>query len=145
MKTTQWDRVASSAPLNKTAGIVRDGKGSDNGTRRQVSQGLRDTPFVLKPVPTDLPDYTGTVHGRLTVMGLIDPIPSGMTKNANRGARWSLRCICGRYEPAKTSTVKNFINPNSVKDRCIECTQVKRIQQGFGSGKDKPLLNGGAS
>lgn len=91
MKTTEWDRVVSSAPQNAQAAVVRDGSGDQwQADWRNV---FAAPPSMRKP-PNDpcFTDLTGRRFGRLTVVGL-----SARKASKDKGSRWVCRCVCANY------------------------------------------------
>lgn len=63
-------------------------------------------------------DYTGSSHGRLTVIGLA-------RIKASDGARWIVRCQCGYYELRATRDLRN----SKTDDCCGWCKRTKIISQ----------------
>lgn len=65
-------------------------------------------------------DYTGFKIGKLTVCGLLDIKHYPFFKKTAGGARWVVRCDCGRYEIRKT---KNLRDRKSTK--CEKCDKLQ--------------------
>ena len=86
MKTTNWDAVVTSAPLNKDAAIARDGKGTSWTPARQFTNVFETPPLMRKYTDVPCNDLTGRRFQKLLVLGL-----------RQEGSGWVCRCDCGRY------------------------------------------------
>jgi hypothetical protein len=118
--TVPFDRIFSSAPLNKTAGSVTS-KGQAYTPDFVSPRAHWDAPPPCMPVPRSALNITGFTCGRLTVIGLI-----GRGGTGARTASWLVRCVCGTYE-ARTS--KAIRNPANAHDRCQFCGHTRRLQR----------------
>lgn len=130
MSANSFDRVLSSAALNKTAAVVT-GRGEHWEPKIKVNNLHLQAPPKMKSVPGDagFVDLTGVKFGRFTVLGLM----------ASDGGRWVVRCACGSYE---TRRRKAITNQNNKWDRCVECRQlgyIRRAEYFQRTGKDKPI------
>lgn len=140
MKTTEWDRIVTSTPLNREAAVVRDGSG-DGATRVANIQGVYDAPFLTMPCPSRFDDQTGKRLGRLTVIGFVDNKQTNSGKNCP--ARWLCKCVCGRYTTRKVASLYNALHAAQSKENyhvfaCAECATEQRIRNGK-HAKKRPL------
>lgn len=124
MKTTNWDAVAASAPLDAQASVVRDGSGDLFETKinagAQAHWKAPPPPLASKP-NAGLPDLTGHRFGRLVVVRF-----HGATSKNNPVPTWLVRCACGDYELRRTKTI---LNPGDPDDCCLECRAVRILQK----------------
>lgn len=128
MKTSSFDRIATSAPLNKTAAVVAGKSGIHWTPKKKILQPRYDSPQPTFPVPKDMPDVNGRSFGRFKVIGYL-----------GRDGKWLVRCGCSIYEER---TTKSVINPKNTVDCCQECQhllQIKRNQHWLRTGKNLPL------
>lgn len=127
MKTTQWDRVVSSAPQNAQAAIVRDGSGDLYQPR--LFNALEGMP-PLKPITPQIRlnpawvDYTGRRIGRATVVGLMQKKTGSKTP-----ASWVCKCVCGYYLTATSKTIRRAMNGEHDL-MCGWCADAKKIREG---------------
>lgn len=126
-KTTNWDAVIASAPLNKDAAVARDGKGTHWTPEMKLSRGkvrhfapIPTKPLKMMYMATNL---TGLRVGKLTVVGLAD-FPE---RNKKRPAAWVVRCVCGYYETRTAKALRNpaFVATNHECDECRYLTELK--------------------
>jgi hypothetical protein len=130
VKTIDYDRLASSAPVNRGAAVARDGGGEHFDVSTTVSHWKAPPP--TKPAPNGVPDLTGNVVGRLRVIGYLNSHP-------RRGAAWLVRCSCGDYEYRRS---KSILNPSNTLDRCQECRKLQQLKRNtffWATGKNKPV------
>jgi hypothetical protein len=126
VRTTNFDALATAAPLDRQASVVRDGSG-DSYERALPGLVVRrwDAPPRLKPL-TDpshrllLQQYTGQRVGRLTILGVWADAPVGK----NRKAIWVVRCLCGYYEGYKFGSI--FKIP--AEACCSHCRQTENLR-----------------
>lgn len=116
MRTTDWDALAASAPINADAArAVVYGYGSEEPTL------LEHAKQQLPTAPTFM-NLIGLKKGFLRVVAY-----AGSNKNGNGGARWIVRCLCGRYEFRRTRSLR----PDVSNDRCTACDRLRSIQEGY--------------
>lgn len=127
MKGSSWDKVVSSAPINKDAAIARDGSGTSWTPERTL-----EPTFVRSHAPIPIKrrketwgvDLTGMKVGKLTVLGVAD-FPGRSQKSL---AAWVVRCVCGYYETRKAKTLRK---PGYAdKAACSECHYVAELKAG---------------
>lgn len=73
-------------------------------------------------------NFIGHKHGTFTVVGLSEK--SNQKKKISAGARWIVKCVCGKYELRSTKALKNHIN-NPGKyglDMCRACMDLRKIK-----------------
>lgn len=123
-------------PINKTAALV-----VGNGVSFHIDDNRENTvcervPLPLRAITKEMlespgfTDLTGLKKGRITVMGL-------HLNRGNRGAAWSVRCVCGIYETRVSRSLKS----DFPYDGCIECKEIvylKRKDYYARTGKDMP-------
>lgn len=92
MRTTNFDALAASAPLDRQASVVRDGSGDLWEAKiKETTPHWDCPPPPLAERPDWVVDVTGQVVDRLTVVRY-----HGKRK---AGGHWFLvRCACGAYE-----------------------------------------------
>lgn len=121
MRTTDFDRLATLAPLNATAAIVRDGLGEHHdGPNLGERQHWKAPPLPLEPRPANLPDLTGQQFGRLTVIRFHGR--SGVSKPV---FMWLVRCACGDYEVRRHKKLLNNANPETCCGVCDHTLQLR--------------------
>lgn len=125
MKTVAWDKVISSAPLNKDAAIARDGGGASWAPEKQLESSFvrSHAPIPVKPRDhTWMVDLTGLKVGKLTVLGVAD------FADRKGPAAWVVRCVCGYYETRKAKTLRK---PSYAEQAaCSECHYVAELKAG---------------
>ena len=126
-KTTQYDRIFSSSPLNEVAGRVTAQADEVFESKKKIIQAHSDVPLPTKPfiANSKTPNLSGKSIGRLTVVGLS---ASGKSR-PDSGALWVVRCVCGRYETRRT---KSILKETNTHDSCDECRQTAFIQSEAG-------------
>lgn len=99
-RTVDYDRLVSSAPVNRQAALTRDGRGFDLGYAEPELENHWTAPPPPERMPSrDLPRLEGRTFG------------AGMrvvryhSKRSN-GARWLVRCACGDYELRATQAIQ---------------------------------------
>lgn len=126
MKTTNWDALVTSAPIDKDAALARDGKGESWSPVTKITNCL-DHPGELKAFhdPTSCAeDLTGQRFGGVVVLGV-------SVRDTSKGkTAWVARCDCGKY--ARFS--RQGIHAARVDGRayCGECLLLHDIQAGKG-------------
>jgi hypothetical protein len=123
-RTTQFDRIFASSPLDAKAGRVTAQVDEVFESKKKITQQHSDVPLPMRPIPRNstTPNLINRSVGRLTVAGLS---ATGKSR-PNRGALWVVRCVCGRYETRRTSSILSAANAS---DACEECRQTAFIQQ----------------
>lgn len=103
MRTTNFDVIAASAPLNREASVVRDGSGDQYEGKAPEYHAHWKAP----PLPEDQfrpetggEDMTGVRFGRMVVVRYHRRHPR------LRVAQWLVRCACGDYELRRTRAIK---------------------------------------
>lgn len=117
MRTTNWDAVITSAPLNKQAAMMRDG--------RSTAEVKVENSYVEQPTVRDFRDFHGSAEqdlrgkrfGQLSVIGLAD-----------RKSAWVSKCDCGKYAIHTSKGLKSLAASN--RAYCGECDYVRRVQSG---------------
>ena len=120
-----WDRILSSAPLNRTAAVGTGGSDEPAGFRKEiVDPYLQDGPHpTRKPqAHPEFRDLTGKRFGRFAVLGL-----SNMKSTASGGSMWSVRCDCSRYTLRRIRSLEN-----GGAQMCAECDHAERVKRGEG-------------
>lgn len=129
LRTVDYDRLASSAPLNKAA--AADYSATGEAFEPKTIEWRWDTPPPMRPIPPDAPSLLGLRVGRLRVVGLLDAEPKrremGLSKPA-KGARWVVRCDCGAYEARKSKTLTD--PKNIPRLMCSHCDYVSQLVGG---------------
>lgn len=123
MRTTDFDRLATSAPLNTDAAMARDAASRDHWEAKIPEHHAR---WPAPPAPLAVfnrengTDLTGRVMGRVTVVRYHAP--------GSRGGRWLVRCTCGYYELRSAAAIK--ANKAGDGDHCCyECERVKVLRK----------------
>ncbi len=132
MRTTNFDRLATSAPLNADAAIARDGVSSDHWEAKigpTVNRWI--APPSMKAVGDLCPagqqvaaELIGARFGRLRVLGIWDG------GSAKQNASWVVRCDCGYYESRKAKSLKT-----GVATCCSACRALDNLRA-LGSSKN---------
>lgn len=100
-------------PVNKITAIVVSDNKEDQREFRRTHKVSSMIPLPVKQFEgLKKYDLSGARCGRFTVIGQFD---NG--KKYLNGARWVVRCSCGRYEVKRTKTIKN---PHDGQ-MCSEC------------------------
>lgn len=121
-RTTDFDRLSTSAPMNRAAALARDGGGTHFTPRAgKVNSARWAAPPEMRPVPADMHDFTGRVFDRFTVIGL-----SAMT--GKTGPRWVLRCTCGYYENRRNRLLVE--GTGRAITMCSECDYLEELKAG---------------
>lgn len=118
LRTTNWDAVITSSPLDKQASIVRDGRGS--GVEVTI-----ENSFTEQPPVRDFRDFFGKPEddlrdqrfNYLTVLGL-----------AEKRKNWVCKCDCGRFAHFTTKGLRALAERNRAK--CGECDYLERLRNG---------------
>lgn len=131
MRTTNFDLLATAAPLDKTASVVRDGSGEhwDPEVKHTylhwtIRPPLRPIPDATRASPSFV-DVTGLRKGRLVAYGLLDYAAAGLPHAKGGKASWVCRCDCGEYEGR---TYRALTNPVNSDDMCGKCAKLRSLQ-----------------
>lgn len=123
MRTTNFDAIATSAPLDRQASVVRDGSGDLYEFKVPDHQAHWDAPPVpIKPRPAGVEDLTGRKFGQLTAVRY-------HTNKKNSGSMWLVRCSCGDYELRRAAVIKAG-NVHGSAGRCRACDRVAQMREG---------------
>lgn len=142
---SRLERVFASVPQGRTAGVVT-ARGthyepdlSGNGRRLCENQPpVRSLSTLGVPERALVADLPGRRFGRLVVIGLSsEPRSFG-------GARWVVRCTCGRFEFRRAKVIRTA-DPT---DCCKECDHLRHIKAQYeklGSRSVQELVEIGAA
>jgi hypothetical protein len=120
VRTTNFDALAASAPLDRQASTVRDGSGDLWTPNVKVACAHWDAPPPAeKPLPSGQEDRAGQRFGRFTVVRY-------HTSSKATGSKWLVRCACGEYEIRSSKAVKN---PANTDDCCTLCRHLVYLQR----------------
>jgi len=124
MRTTDFDAIATAAPLNREASTVRDGSGDQweaktppTAPRWIAPPPLRSERDVAGSGVDMLRAQVGRRYGRLTVLGI------WADSNPNQKSVWVCRCDCGAYEGRRLGRLTS-----GAVTMCLECAQVEAIR-----------------
>lgn len=123
MRTTEWDRVVSSAPLNKQAAVVRDGSGEQPSCGKKITQVHSRDGLPTAPVPYGTENLIGRKRGRLTVLGFYAKQVGSKNQRDKKGALWVCRCVCGAQLTRRRKSLMK-----DCWDACDECRQIAFIR-----------------
>lgn len=122
IRTTNFDRIAASAPLNTTASVVRDGSGEHWTPHKPFDQRVHsDVPIPCAPPPQGATDLTGLRAGRLLVIGF-------HSRRKKSGRMWVVRCQCGAYEVRKGSKLTEDRPAAAPELTCLDCETLRHAQ-----------------
>lgn len=116
--TTDLSAVFASSPLNATAAGVVSERPSEY-TYTPMEGHHWETPPETKPWPPQSQVPLGYEVGRLKVVGYLG-------SNKSKGARYLVRCKCGRYEPRFK---RSLLNPVNADDKCHACRHLDQIKR----------------
>lgn len=112
-------------PVNATAGRVI-ARGEHHSYKPDECHLISDVPLPIAHVPGGNPEFkdlTGTVFGRLTVVGF----------SATHNRRWVCRCACGNYVLRTSKAVKK--GAGAMCEHCSMFQQAKRNEYHKRTGK----------
>lgn len=102
-----FDRIASSAPLNRDASVVRDGSGDlwEAKIPETVNRWIAPPPIKSLASLGEIGqamarELIGRRCGRLTVLGI------WAETNPKKNSVWVVRCDCGYYEGRKAKALR---------------------------------------
>lgn len=123
IRTTNFDALAASAPLNTTAAVVRDGLGEHWDPEVTDGRMHSATPIATQPVAPGVEDLTGLVVDRLTVIGFHE-------KRKAAGRMWVVRCTCGAYEVRRGRLLTaERSSPQHAPLECFKCERLHYSQK----------------
>lgn len=114
-----YDRIATSAPVNKQAALSTAKGGDSWKPMREYHEPRSETPFPMKSPAFSERDLTGMKLGRLTVIGKF-----ANTKKSHKG-RWVVQCVCGIYTIRRGEVLTDSRNSS-----CEECRYVEWLAAG---------------
>ena len=116
-----WDRVITSAPMNKDAALARDGRCTSWTPARKFNNLRSDVPLPTKK-------WNGHPEHDLTWQRFGDLTVIGPASDKSSPTRWVVRCVCGCYEHRKASGLRK----NAADGRlfCAECDYLKELRKG---------------
>lgn len=124
-RTVDYDRLASSAPLNADAAraYAMTGESEPDAKISEHVAHYEAPPKTSPPVnDPSLPDLTGRKVGHFTVVGFL--------RRPGRKGRWLVKCLCGRYEERST---KGVTHPSPTADgrpqQCQRCNHLHHLQR----------------
>lgn len=122
MRTTNFDVIAASAPLNREASVARDGSGETWGfeVHEQISH-WKAPPLPTHRRPHGMSDLSGRSFGLLKVLRF-----HGYREGKNAPALWLVRCSCGDYETRRHAKLVKGGDPN---DRCVVCKKAEALRK----------------
>lgn len=127
MRTTNFDALATAAPLDRQASIVRDGSGDhweakipEYHLRWIAPPALRTIRSLEANAQKLAAEIVGKRHGRLVVLGIL------LEEGRNKKARWVVRCDCGYYEARLAKTIRSG-DPDRMM--CCACDKADQLRQ----------------
>lgn len=122
MRTMNFDAIATAAPLNREASVVRDGSGDlYDAPVPEFHAHWSDPPLPTRDRPPAAPPLEGTRFGRMTVVRY-------HCAHKNNGAQWLCRCACGDYELRQTPAIKRLAGGHDPDHSCAKCRWLRVIQ-----------------
>lgn len=126
IRTTNFDAVAASSPLDRQASVIRDGSGD---LYDKPLAGVRVERWLAPPPLKPLSDHSapgrvlvqafmGTRLGRVTVLGI------WAGTNPRKNSVWVCRCDCGYYEGLKMKSLNRLGDAAA----CSHCQQTDRLR-----------------
>jgi hypothetical protein len=123
------ERIATSIPLNKTAGLVTS-KGVHWTPDRKPANALIRASADLLPVNNSpkisataiFRELVGNTFGRWKVIGY------AATQAPNKKSRWVVKCSCGRYEHRHAKTIRRAPQTG---DKCGECQHLDYVRRSY--------------
>lgn len=114
LRTTNWDAIVTSAPLDRQASIVRDGRSAADPVTVQNSYAQQPPTRPYMDIPAN--NLTGQRFGRVVALGLGERARKGTTP-------WVVLCDCGRYAQMRAVALRSM-EPDKIA--CGECTYIAR-------------------
>lgn len=130
-----FDRIASRAPLNKTAAAVTGG--SNDHYEPNVNYGTfahwkEPPPCIRHPRAETFVDHTGVRFGRFVVVGYLGKL------NRKKKAVWLVRCVCGNYEARHPTS---FVAETASQDCCRDCLHWTTTKRRYERRGARPLTD----
>lgn len=124
MKTTIWDKLQTSSPVNKQAAMETASHGSPTSSKIILSREWQELPPMRNPSWAErnhphFVDLKGVKFGRFVVLG----IAAG--EHAKK-QDWVCRCACGVYAARRAKSIRN---PRNDGDRCEMCRQTEFLRR----------------
>lgn len=123
MRTTDFSRIFSASPINRTAGLVTAGSQHQWQPQPKLPPGkmlLENPPETIPPhqypQTPEFDDLRGHKFGRFTIVGYLGK------PNPKKKARWLARCVCGHYEAFSAAAIKG----NVIDDVCCANCKYQR-------------------
>lgn len=117
--TARPDEIQTRAPLKAAAMQMQPGDGAD--LNYPASAWYFDTCPRTKRPKSNEEDYTGRVHGRMTVIGLLDK--GGHFSGKWNASSWVVRCACGLYETRRPRVAREG-KKDGGEDMCHRCRYI---------------------
>lgn len=123
IRTTDFDKLAASSPLNRTAAVVRDSVSpeyEEPAGGEQRFHGLAPPP--MRPADKVVPkwaDMIGRRYNRFTVIG----------QQERKGSRMVVRCDCGYYEVRRPRAILDNLD----RAMCTACDKLEEMKQHGGN------------
>lgn len=112
---TDYDRIVTSAPLNRTAAVVRDAEGEHYAPAGPENFVGGRQQWIAPPSCERLPhgkeDLSGTTWGRLKVIRF--------HSHRKGESRWLVRCSCGNYETRRGKAIRARLG--TYEEACGPC------------------------
>jgi len=119
------DKIYSSTPVNKLAGMVTQPAPNDDidgNYTKQVYMSLIKPPTINFKGDKYWLNLAGLTIGKLTVIGLF------AHQNPNKKLKWVVQCKCGYYTTRNSHVIKRKVK-NNTYDECHRCQYVTRLER----------------
>lgn len=121
MRTSDWSAIAASSPINADA------------ARAYVYAYGGEEPLLLERAVRDIPAEKSKDPGFRNLIGVkagyLRVIAYAGTRRQN-GARWIVRCLCGRYEFRSSKAIKAILaNALGTGKKCRECHHLDLVRK----------------
>ncbi len=117
-QTTDFDKVFTATPVNKTTAVVAESKGTKWEPKSDRCHVRHVGPQECKPAPKNTEDLTGMKVGRLTVLGYL------RRNHRLRTSMWLVRCVCGAYEERRSKGLRRGTSTS-----CSSCDYLEKIRR----------------
>lgn len=126
--TTNYDAIATAAPVNRQAALMRDGRGEVAEAPTSPGQERWDSPpLPERNPPPDLPRLEGRVFGD----GMRVVRYHGTRWN---GARWLVRCRCSWFELRSTKAILTA----QADHACSACQYAATQRRNYDADRARP-------